>query len=105
MAAALIAATIAAEAAGVRAADLVVVDAVPVRRLGPVGRVAPDAAQRHGVAEDRGAELGEHGLGDDARGHPRRGLAGARALEHVAGVAQAVLLHPDQVGVARGAGR
>ena len=52
------------------------------------------------VAQDLGAELGEEELGERARGHPGGGLAGAGPLEHVAGVVEAVLLHPHEVGVA-----
>ena len=52
---------------------------------------------------DVGAELGEQRLGQRAGGDPGRGLAGAGALEHVAGVVEAVLLHADEIGVA-GAG-
>ena len=49
--------------------------------------------------EHRGPELGEQRLRQRAGGDPRRGLAGAGALEHVAGVVEAVLLHADEVGV------
>ena len=38
-------------------------------------------------------------LGDRAAGHPRRGLAGAGALEDVADVGQPVLLDADEIGV------
>ena len=40
-------------------------------------------------------------LGHGAGGDTGRGLAGARPLEHVAGVGEAVLLHAGEVGVAR----
>ena len=46
------------------------------------------------------AELGQQRLGERAGGDARRGLAGAGALEHVAGVVEAVLLHAGEVGVA-----
>ena len=51
------------------------------------------------------AELAQERAGDGAEGDARRRLAGARALEHVAGLVEAVLLHADQVGVTRVAGR
>ena len=34
-------------------------------------------------------------------GDPCRGLAGARPLEHVSGVGEAILLHADEIGMAR----
>ena len=47
----------------------------------------------------------EEQLGQGARRDPGRRLAGRGPLEHVAGVVEAVLEHPGQVGVARaGAG-
>ena len=50
-------------------------------------------------------EVAQQQLGQRAGRHPGRGLAGRGPLEHVAGVVEAVLLHPGQVGVARaGAG-
>ena len=52
------------------------------------------------VADHLGAELGEEQLGQRAGGDPGGGLPGAGALEHVAGVVEAVLLHADEVGVA-----
>ena len=42
-------------------------------------------------------------LGHRAGRDPCRGLAGTGALEHVAGIGEAVLLHADEVGVARAA--
>ena len=45
------------------------------------------------------ADRAQERLGDRAAGHPRRGLAGAGALEDVADVAEAVLLGADEVGV------
>ena len=47
-----------------------------------------------------GVELAEQRLGQRAGGDPGRGLAGAGPLQDVAGVVEAVLLHPDEVGVA-----
>ena len=48
-----------------------------------------------------GAELGEQQLRERARCDARRRFARARALQDVAGVVEAVLLHADEVGVAR----
>ena len=53
------------------------------------------------VAEHLGADLGEEQLGQRARGDAGGRLPGAGALEHVAGVVEAVLLHADEVGVTR----
>jgi hypothetical protein len=44
-------------------------------------------------------EPAQERLGEPARGHPRGGLARARALEHVAHVGEAVLLHPREIRV------
>jgi len=55
------------------------------------------------VGDKRDAELAEEGARHSTEGHPGGRLAGARALEHVAGLVEAVLLHADEVGVA-GAG-
>ena len=52
------------------------------------------------MRDDVDTEGLEQRLGHRAGGHPGRGLAGAGALEHVAGVGEAVLLHAGQVGVA-----
>ena len=43
----------------------------------------------------------EQRLGAGTGGDPRRGLARAGALEHVAGVGEAVLLHAGKIGVTR----
>ena len=64
-------------------------------------RAAPRPADRDDVAHDRHAELRKERLGERARRDTGRGLAGRRPLEHVAGVGEAVLLHPGEVGVAR----
>ena len=49
---------------------------------------------------DGDAEGAQELLGERAGGHPRRRLAGAGALEHVADVGVAVLEQPGEVGVA-----
>ena len=67
------------------------------RRAG-AGR--PGRAHLDDVREDVDAELGEQHLGQGAGGDAGRGLPGAGPLEHVAGVGEAVLLHPGEVGVA-----
>jgi hypothetical protein len=54
----------------------------------------------HDVAETSDAEAcAQERLGHRAERDPGRGLAGAGALEHRAGVVEAVLLHADEVGV------
>ena len=53
------------------------------------------------MGEHLDADSREQQLGQRPGGDPRRGLACARPLEHVAGVGEAVLLHPREVGVAR----
>ena len=64
------------------------------RRLG-----LPD---RHDVADHLGTDgLAEERLGHGAERDPGGGLAGAGPLEHRAGVVEVVLLHADEVGVAR----
>ena len=45
------------------------------------------------------AEVAEQLLRHRAGRHARRGLAGAGPLEHIAGVGEAVLLHPGEIGV------
>ena len=86
---------------GVEAAHRRLVDRVEVGRGRAGGRAsARAAAHLDHVAEHLGAELGEQQLGQRAGGDAGRGLAGAGALEHVAGVVEAVLLHADEVGVA-----
>ena len=52
------------------------------------------------VREHLDAERPQELLGDRAAGHPRRGLAGARALEDVADVGEPVLLGADEVRMA-----
>ena len=52
------------------------------------------------VTVDADPERGEEAAGDRAGGDPRRGLAGARPLEHVADVVVAIFLGADEVGVA-----
>ena len=59
-----------------------------------------DAAERDDVAPDLHPELVEQPPGQRAGRHARGGLAGAGALEDVAGVDPIVLEHADQVGVA-----
>ena len=49
---------------------------------------------------DADPERAQELLGDRSGRHPGRGLAGARALEHVADVGVAVLEEPREVGVA-----
>ena len=89
----------------VEAPDLVVVDGRKVVDARPTLGRGPDIAQLQGVAEHRGAELSEEGLGQRTRRHACGGLASRRALEHVTGVVEAVLLHADEVGVAGPRGR
>ena len=72
-----------------------------VERDGEVGRPGSDhPAEGHDMAPDLDAELVEQPLGEGARGDPRRGLAGAGALQDVAGVEPVVLEHAGEVGVA-----
>ena len=52
------------------------------------------------MGDDLDADVRQQRLGDRARGDPRRGLAGTRSFEDVAGVGEPVLLHPGEVGVA-----
>ena len=56
---------------------------------------------RGDVAAHLDAEFAQKGLGDRADGHAGRGFARAGALEHVAHVVVAELLHAGEVGVAR----
>ena len=96
----LISSTIAAEARRVQAAHRVVVDAVEVRRRRGRRSRRVDAGDPGHVAADRHPDRGEELARQRARGDPGGGLAGARALEHVASVVEAVLLEARQVGVA-----
>ena len=86
---------------GVEAPHRRLVDAVEIAGPGS-GDVGADPGVAHldDVTDHGRPEGGEERLGHRARRDPRRGLAGARPFEHVAGVVEAVLLHPDQVGVA-----
>jgi hypothetical protein len=63
--------------------------------------VDPDAADHRHVAQDLDAEVRQQLARDGARGNARRRLPGARALEHVADVLEAVLESTGEVGVAR----
>ena len=65
-----------------------------------MGRRGVDARDLRHVAADRHPERGEELAGEPTGGDPRRGLPRAGALEHVAGVVEAVLLQSRQVGVA-----
>ena len=76
---------------------------VEVVGRGPLIGARPRRAHLDHVADDLRVELGEQQLRQRARGDARRGLARARPLQHVAGVVEAVLLHADEVGVARAA--
>ena len=51
------------------------------------------------MADDRDPDRRQERLGQGAGDDPRRGLAGAGALQNVARVVEAVLLHAGQVGV------
>ena len=72
-------------------------------RSANVGRTPADIglAHLHDVGQHGHAELGEQQLGEGAGSDAGRRLPGAGPLEHVAGVGEAVLLHPGEVGVAR----
>ena len=85
---------------GVQAADGRVVDPLEVlgREVVALGRAHRGDLDH--VAEDAHADRGEKALRDRARRDPRRGLARAGALEHVADVGEAELLQPRQVRVA-----
>ena len=80
----------------------------PTSRSSGPGRRSGDAAAAPSCTTWLSTEMPrwrEQRLGERAGRDPRRGLARARALEHVAGVGEAVLLHAREVGVARaGAG-
>ena len=75
------------------------------RRRPASGSAAPSGtahgADRQRVADQPDAELGEERASDRAERDAGGGLASARALEHVAGLVEVVLLHADEVGVAR----
>ena len=75
-------------------------DVVGGRQRGVVGHRGP--ADGDGVRHQADAVgLLQEPRGHLAEGHPGRGLAGRGALEHRARVVEGVLLHADQVGVAR----
>jgi hypothetical protein len=108
----LISATILASAAASK--DCALVDPLEVARPGAraLGR-RRGVTKGDDVADDGRAQLVEQQLGQGAGGDAGGGLPGRGALEHVAGVLEAVLEHPGQVGVpgprlgehlARGAG-
>ena len=59
-----------------------------------------DGADPRDVRAHLHAELAQEGLGEPAGRHPRGGLAGRGALEHVAHVRVPVLLDAGEVGVA-----
>jgi hypothetical protein len=63
-----------------------------------------NGADRQRVADEADAELTEERAGDRAQSDARRRLASTRAFEDRTRLVEAVLLHADQVGVAR-AGR
>ena len=69
-----------------------------VGRGTPLGRRARRTHLDH-VADDLRADLREHQLGERPGRDPSCGLSRAGALEHVAGVVEAVLLHADEIGV------
>ena len=85
----------------IEAAQRGLVDAIEVggSRTGNVGgdrgRTHPDHVRDH-----RGPEVREQRLRERAGRDARRGLTRRGALEHVAGVVEAVLLHADEIGVA-----
>ena len=60
-----------------------------------------DASDLDDVREDADAQGTQQRLGDRATGHASRGFTRAGPLEHVADVAEAVLLRTDQVRVPR----
>jgi hypothetical protein len=86
---------------GIEAADRGVVDHGQVGGCGAAAGRGSGRAHLDDVAHDLGADLGEERLRQGAGRDAGRGLAGARPFEHVAGVVEAVLLHADEVGVAR----
>ena len=85
--------------AGVEAANGRLVDADEVGRLEVVAPRRLHRSDRQDVAEDAHAERPEEHLRQRTAGHPRGGLARARALQHVAHVREAELLDPRQVRV------
>ena len=91
----------ASAATGSKQRTVVLVDPVQVARprARAVGR-GDGVAQADDVADDRHPEVGEEQLGQGPGRHPGRRLPGRGPLEDVAGVVEAVLQHPGQVGVA-----
>ncbi len=86
---------------GVEAADGIPIEGVDIAR--PRQRTVPgvlDAADRHGVGDERDAEFAEELRGHGAQRHAHRRLAGRGAFEDGPGLVEAVLLHADDVGVA-----
>ena len=85
---------------GVQAADGRRVDRGEVGRADPVGLGGLHRADLRDVGDDVDVEGGEERLGQRAAGHAGGRLAGARALEDVADVREAVLLGAGEVRVA-----
>ena len=87
---------------GVEAANGRLVDGLEVGELQvALGSAERDRGDLEDVAADLDSERAQELLGEGAGGDPRRGLAGAGALEDIAHVAEAVLLQAGEVGVAR----
>ncbi len=84
---------------GIQTADGRLVDAVEVLGRQVIAARRGHAGDLDHVGVHRHPERAQERLGDRAAGHPCRGLAGAGALEHVAHIAEAVLLGADEVGV------
>ena len=61
----------------------------------------PFRAELHDVAEDVDPDLAEEELGQGARSHPGGRLPRRGPLEDVAGIAESVLEHAGQIGMAR----
>ena len=85
---------------GVEAPHLRAVDLSEIVRCRTLRDRRRRPAQLDDVAQHRDVDLREERLGDRSGRDPRRGLARRRAFEDVAGIVEAVLLHPGQVGVA-----
>ena len=83
----------------VEAAHRGLVDALEVRHRQALALGRRDRADALDVAADLDPEGAQQRLGQAAGGHSRGRLACAGALEHVAHVLEAVLLHPGEVGV------